>query len=199
MTYLAILVALQAAWAWAYRGGSDGFGLPDLPVMNRFVDMLLTPLFVCGSLALVADATLYEYAALGLGGLLMLGAQADGWGRQMDLGDNDKPDNETGYRLRDLFFKSKSSFGRDLTGLFMRMAQFIPSAVAMWFFDPLAAIIPGFLAFGTPLVWVFEHFALKRFGSRFVPWNPTQPVAWAEWIIGAINAILTILVVMVIS
>ena len=81
-----------------------------------------------------------------------MAAQADGWGNQMDLGSNDKPDTETGYRIR------------DLTGLFMRMAQFIPATICFYAVAPLAAVIPGFLVVGAPLVWVAEHVWIK--GTR---------------------------------
>lgn len=193
MIYLAILVALQASWAWAYRGGSTGLPIP----YTRWASLMATPVFVCGALALSAPETtgLYEWGALVLGGILMFSAQADGWGRQMDLGDNDKPDNETGYQIRDLIFESKSSFSRDLVGLYMRMFQFSPVIGAFWFFDPLSIIIPLFLVLGAPLVWVAEHVWLKPLGPKSVPWNDQQPVAWVEWGIGTIVAALTVVVV----
>lgn len=195
MTYLAILVALQAAWAWAYRGGSSGLPIP----YTRWASLLATPVFVCGALALTAPASsgVYEWIALALGGLLMFAAQADGWGRQMDLGDNTKPDNETGSWLRDLLWDRKSSFPRDLVGLFMRMFQFVPAVAAFWFFDPLSALVPAFLVIGAPLVWVAEHLWIKGtpLAAVKLPWAD-KTVAWVEWGIGAVVALLTIGVIL---
>lgn len=193
-TTLAVLLGLLPIFTWLYRGGSTGLAVP----YTRWASLLATPLVICGALALAAPqgTGVYEWGALVLSGVFMFAAQADGWGRQFDLGRNDKPDDETLYWVRDWFFKEKSSFARDLTGLFMRMAQFIPSAVAMWFFDPLAAIIPAFLVVGAPLVWVAEHKWLYPLGRRTVPWNDQQGVAWAEWGIGIGLAVTTIVAVL---
>lgn len=195
MTFLALVLAAQLVWTWAYRGGSSGFPIP----YSRWASLLITPAIIAAALvAAPGDAGFYEYAALGLGVLLMFGAQADGWGNQMDLGSNDKPDTETGHKIRDLFFKAKSSFARDLVGLYMRMAQFIPATVAFYVFDPLSAIIPGFLVVGAPLVWVAEHVLIKgtRLQSVTLPWEKGSPVAWVEWAIGVILAILTTVVIL---
>ena len=200
MTLLAIFIAVQCTWTWAYRGGSDGFGIPDLKWGNRLLDVLLTPLAAFGALALAHPPVGclewgYWLAAVATFAL----ASADGWGRQMDLGANDKPDDETGHRIRDLIFKSKSSFTRDLTGLFMRFAKYLPCALpaALWW-GPGAAI-PLFMFVGVPLLWVLEHkhFRTAYFDSVHLPWAEGQRVAYVEWAVGGSLAALTVLLILV--
>lgn len=207
-TALACFIALFAIFGWVYRGGSTGLPVP----YTRFASLLATPLAIFGALALINPPVWHldfaepywnpalwpqwTYWALALA--LFTAAQADGWGRQMDLGANDKPDNETGYRIRDLFFKSKSSFARDLTGLFMRFTQFSACAVAAYFWWAPAAIIPASLMVAAPLIWVAEHkwFRTPEFDRITVPWNPEQRVAYVEWGIGLYIALVTILIVL---
>lgn len=189
MTFIAILIAVNLCWAWAYRGGSSGLPIP----YSRWFSLAITPALIGAALAAVNDYSALELVALGAGMGIIALAQADGWGRQMDLGDNDKPDNETGWQIRDQFFESKSSFARDLTGLFMRCAQFLPAAIPLGYVDLRLVSIPVALFIGLPAIWVFEHVAIKdtKLAEWTLPWNRTKRVAWVEWLAGVMLSILT--------
>lgn len=172
------ILALLCIPAWLYRGGS----LPTQQAWpatanRRILTLAATPLAIY--ITFMAAAPLWWTTA----GLLIAGAaafgaaQADGWGRQMDLGSNNKPDDETGYLIRDLIFAEKSSFARDLTGLYMRMAQFIPAAIIWSIADPWFALPALFMVVFAPLVWVAEHVWIK-------PTPLFGKAAWTELAIG---------------
>ena len=192
MTILAVFIALQLSWAWAYRGGSLPFSVP-FPFNKRPVELLSTPLFIAVSLALViTPASPWDYAWLAAGVAAFMGAESVGWGRQMDLGKNDKPDNEWGWQIRDLFFKEKSSFRRDLTGLFMRMSIFMIVTPFWWQFSPLAAIaIPVSLFLGGPAIWVAEDVFWWRKNPNVGP-----PFAIVEYGIGIMLSVVTVAIIL---
>jgi hypothetical protein len=211
VTALAIIIALQCCWTWAYRGGSDGFGIPDLPVLNRLVDVLLTPLMIFGAINIMVPVTSWSPLTwwggesghvldLFLAIALFAAASTDGWGRQMDMTSAGKPDDETGYKMRDLLFDAKSSFLRDLVGLVMRFAQFAGSALAAYFFWAPAAIIPASMIIVVPALWVVERFWFRgpNKPSFRLPWlKDGQYMAWVEWFVGCYLAAATITVILV--
>lgn len=188
MTILASLVALLAIWSWPWRGGSVW---PKAEFSgNRFVTLLATPLIVGLALAIgigVEDG--YDAVLLALAVLLLTACSADGWGRQMDLGRDSKPDDERWYEIRDKLFKEKSSFWRDLTGLYMRFAQFKIVIVPLAFYDLKTVIVPIAVFCLAPLAWVIEFFVWYRRGKV-----PSVPAA--ELMVGGIFAGATILAVL---
>lgn len=162
---------------WIYRGGSLHWDwLPSLP---RFFDLLATPLFISVSVAAsLWPLTLYQWIALVAGMLVFTGAQAPGWGRQMDLGRDAGRDDEWGWQIRDWIFGKeepildeagnhkidwkgrkmhKGSYARDLTGLYMRFVWFLFAAPAWYFVDPLIVLIPVLVFLGSPLIWALEY------------------------------------------
>ena len=187
-TYLASLAALTLTVTWAIRGGSFKPWKP-----RRWLALLVTPMALIVSLGLHSTADtndlmviLWNMGFVTLGSAAFLAAQVMGWGRQMDLGRNDRPDDELFYQVRDWFFESKSSFGRDLMGLYMRFAQFIVPG-AIWFLvDPWYFIIGWAMFLFAPLWWVVEY---------VVWWNKgKQPgFAFVEYVIGGMLAV-TVLV-----
>jgi hypothetical protein len=118
----------------------------------------------------------------------LFGAQADGWGRQMDLGKNDKPDNETGYQIRNLLFERKSSFTRDLVGLYMRFAQFLVPAICFYFVNPWFILPCLTLALVTPMLWVLED---QMYYSK----SKAPVFAFVEVLTGAMLCITTLLAI----
>ena len=124
----------------------------------------MTSAFVLTSM----PTTWYVWLPMILGFVTLFGAQADGWGRQMDLGRNDNPDNETGHKIRDLLWERKSSFARDL---------------APWFALPCVA-----LALATPMLWVLEH---KMYYSK----DRVPAFAFVEFLTGAMLSVTTLLAI----
>lgn len=185
MKLLPLLLSLPLCITWAYRGGSlykqQQWGWLG---NTRWVTLLATPLFmtlafatsILGNLSVLS---LENIVGLVLGFILFFGAQADGWGRQMDLGKNDKPDDETGYKLRDLIWKKKSSFSRDLAGLYMRFAQFLAPALCFGYVKPIFSLSCISLFLLAPLCWVIEH---KIYYSK----NQVPPFPFVEILIGCI-------------
>ena len=156
---LTTILSLNLIWAWVYRGGSmfkqQSWGWIG---RKRWLALLAVPLVMVSAFALaVPSLELSVILGLLFGFIALFGAQADGWGRQMDLGRNDNPDNETGHRLRDLLWKRKSSFTRDLVGLYMRFGQFLIPALCFYFANPWFALPCVALFAVGPLCWVVEH------------------------------------------
>ena len=149
-----VIVASPLLILWSWRGGSLGW--KNVPSFPHIIDRALTPIFITLTLlfGLNFPLDIYELGLLLGGAIAFLWGEIPGWGRQMDLGKNDKPDNEWGSKIRDLFFKSKSSFARDLVGLYMRMAWFIIPAVIWGLLHPIIALLPLSLVFLGPLIWV---------------------------------------------
>lgn len=217
---LIILSSLVLCVSWIHRGGSLHWGIPS----TRFTRLLVTPLFI----SLAVGAALWpdlrwweEYAYLILGLLLFAGAQAPGFGRQFDLGQDTGRDDEWGWQIRDMIFGKeppildkngvqkidwkgrpmhKGSYARDLTGLYMRFTWFILPAIAWFFVNPLVAIIPIVVWIGSPLVWVAEHKIFKDYvyGSpeRETAIKKKTPIgsSWVEFYISIMIAIITLLV-----
>lgn len=180
---MSALIALLCVPAWLIRGGS----LPGFWWMPRWATLLVTPASIVAALVVGRPSgEWWQWAALAGFAVAFFGAQADGWGRQMDLGSDAKRDDETGYRLRDLIWESGSSFSRDLTGLYMRMAQFAPAAALAWCWSPWAALVPLSLVLFAPLVWVAEHLWIEG-----TPLEGRAP--WVEMAIGAMLAAATAL------
>lgn len=188
-----LLISTGLIWSWAYRGGSLGVKFLDY----RWFLLLTTPLFVClpflstvglPDVWFQADLSELEpFHFLILTFAFFYAAQADGFGRNMDLGDDPKPDNETLYWVRDWFFKEKSSFNRDLTGLFMRFGlQFLPATIAGFYATPGLGFACLFMMFGPPLIWVAEKKFIKgtKLWGKKLPWSDEQEIAWVEWSIG---------------
>ena len=182
MELLILLLSLPLCITWAYRGGSlykqQQWGWLG---NTRWLTLLATPLFITVTYTVSMSESLTTGNIIGLlfGFISFFGAQADGWGRQMDLGRDSKPDNETGYKLRDLIWEKKSSFSRDLAGLYMRFAQFLVPAVCFgyvnfWFSIPCVTL---FLL--APLCWVIED---KIYYSK----NQVPPFAVVEFTTGCI-------------
>jgi|TARA_R110000772_G_scaffold198835_1_gene309507 hypothetical protein len=187
---LTTILSLNLVWAWAYRGGSlykqQSWGCLG---KTRWLCLLAVPLFMVSAFALSMPAAVWtDWAVLALGFVTLFGAQADGWGRQMDLGKNDKPDNETGYQIRNLIFKSTSSFTRDLVGLYMRFAQFLIPAVCFYFVNPWFILPCVALATVTPMLWVLED---KMYYGK----NNAPVFAFVEFLTGAMLCAATLLAV----
>ena len=110
-----------------------------------------------------------------------------GWGRQMDLGKNDKPDDEMGWQIRDIFFTEKSSYWRDLTGLYMRMSLFLIPAIA-WGYVELWMTLPCIVLFlCSPIIWVLEDKWFYKKGINPVdvaPFGGKIGHSWTEFYIG---------------
>lgn len=156
------ITAIPLLFLWSWRGGSLNWKekWPKLvPSFPQIIDRALTPAFIVFTLlfGLGFGLLFQQWIALFIGFCLFLWGTIPGWGNQMDLGKNDKPDTEWGHSIRDMFFKSKSSFSRDLVGLYMRMAWFYLPAIAWWFVNPIISLIPLSLAIIGPLIWVAEH------------------------------------------
>lgn len=180
---MSTLIALLCVPAWLIRGGS----LPGFRWMPRWATLAVTPVVIAAALAIDRPSSAWwQWLALALFVVAFFAAQAGGWGRQMDLGSDDKPDDETGHRIRDLIWESQSSFSRDLVGLYMRMAQFLGAAIAVWFWSPLAIVVPLSLVIAAPLVWVAEHVWIK-------PTAWFGRAAWVEMTIGAMLSVTTML------
>mgnify|MGYP003636721383 CR=1 FL=1 len=185
---LVTLLSLNLIWAWAYRGGSlfkqQSWGWLG---KTRWLCLLATPLFMVLAFALAVPSLDWPLWLFLMGGFVsFFGAQADGWGRQMDLGKNDRPDDETGHELRSLIWKKKSSFARDLTGLYMRFAQFLLPALCFYFVNPWFILPSVSLFLVAPLCWVVEHKVYYSKGT--VPGFP-----FVELLIGGMLAATTIL------
>jgi hypothetical protein len=108
-TILIALFSIPLLVLWSYRGGSLGWNwMPRLP---RIGNMASTPLFICLCLLIALGIpTLFQALMMVLGFAAFVWAQVPGWGRQMDLGKNDKPDDEWGHTIRDWFFVEQSSY-----------------------------------------------------------------------------------------
>ena len=187
---LSTLLSFNLIWSWAYRGGSlykqQSWGRLG---KTRWLTLLATPLFMTAAFALsMSSHNWIQSIVLFVGFLTFFGAQADGWGRQMDLGKNDKPDDETGYRFRDLLFKRKSSFARDLVGLYMRFAQFLIPALWFYFVNPWFILPCVALATVTPLMWVLED-------RLFYQQNKVPTFAFVEFAVGGMLCATTLLAV----
>ena len=187
---IATFLSLNLIWSWAYRGGSlykqQSWG--RLGTM-RWLTLLAVPLFMVAAFTLSAPSLGWSSClALVLGFVTLFGAQADGWGRQMDLGKNDKPDNETGYQIRNLFFERKSSFTRDLVGLYMRFAQFLVPAICFYFVNPWFILPCLTLALVTPMLWVLED---QMYYSK----SKAPVFAFVEVLTGAMLCITTLLAI----
>ena len=159
--YLSLLLALPLLVTWSYRGGSiPGQQSWGFLGKSRPLTLLGTPLFLMLSMTTVICTTQtlnnIHIGCILLGFLLFFGAQTMGWGRQMDLGKNDRPDDEMGWQIRDIFFTEKSSYWRDLTGLYMRMSLFLIPAIA-WGYVELWMTLPCIVLFlCSPIIWVLE-------------------------------------------
>jgi hypothetical protein len=186
-TILIALFSIPLLVLWSYRGGSLGWNwMPRLP---RIGDMASTPLFICLCLLIALGIpTLFQALMMVLGFAAFVWAQVPGWGRQMDLGKNDKPDDEWGHTIRDWFFVEQSSYKRDLVGLYMRMAWFFIPAFFWFFVHPLAAIIPLSVALLGPQIWVLED---KIFWKKNK--LPVSPIghSWVEFYFGVMIALFT--------
>ena len=182
---LALFFAAQLIWTWSFRGGS----MPEWWSYNsRRIERLLATT-VALALALLCAFGPEKWYFLLLGAVLFLAAQTPGWGRQMDLGRTHKPDDEWGARIRDLFFEEKSSYRRDLVGLYMRMSYFLPSAIALYFYHSWAAVIPIVLWIGSVQIWVLEY---KKFWAKdLIPPKPFGFHSWTEWWIGILLFVTT--------
>ena len=106
----------------------------------------------------------------------------------MDLGRNDNPDNETGHKLRDLLWERKSSFARDLAGLYMRFAQFLVPALCFYLVNPWFALPCVALALATPMLWVLEH---QMYYSK----DRVPAFAFVEFLTGAMLSVTTLLAI----
>jgi hypothetical protein len=189
MSMITILLILPITISWAYRGGS----LPKQQEWGwvgktRWLTLLATPLFTCGALWTAAPEpfSLGTIGLMALSFVLFFAAQADGWGRQMDLGKDPKPDDETGHGLRDLIWEEKSGFLRDLTGLYMRFSQFLGSAFALTFISPWATLPSVSLWLLAPIAWVIEDKIWYQKELR-------PPFPFVEYSIGALIAVTTAL------
>jgi hypothetical protein len=186
-----VIVALPLLILWSWRGGSLGW--KNVPSFPHIIDRALTPIFITLTLlfGLNFPLDIYELGLLLGGAVAFLWGEIPGWGRQMDLGKNDKPDDEWGSKIRDLFFKSKSSFARDLVGLYMRMAWFIIPAVIWGLLHPIIALLPLSLVFLGPLIWVSEH---KLFWAKGkLPKGPFGE-SWVEDVFGIMIFIFTVFI-----
>ncbi len=205
---IAVFFALLTAPAWPYRGGSVLKWLPKW-LRARPIPQIATPLFI--GLAFLASAPFDVVTSflIGAGAVAFVLASFDGWGRQMDLGRDGKPDDETGSGFRQWFFEKiynvfgdtpitpgsiwhdilvrKSHFWRDLLGLYMRFAQYAGAAI-IWGFAGWAFAVPAIFMVGlAPLAWVIEHHLYHSKG-RYLGW------AFSEWVTGSALAVLTLLV-----
>lgn len=195
---LATFFALTLIVTWPIRGGSFPLWKP-----RRWLALLVTPIMLSVIFSLHHIATfewregeeqwsifLMGLLYINIGSALFLAAQVMGWGRQMDLGRNDRPDDELFYQVRDLFFKEKSSFWRDLTGLYMRFFQFTLASLIWLMVEGYYVILGIAMSLFTPLLWVLEH---KLWWSRGV-----QPgFAFVEYAVGLMMAIVTICIIWV--
>ena len=190
--YLSLLLALPLLLTWSYRGGSiPGQQSWGFLGKSRPLTLLGTPLFLMLSMTTVICTTQtlnnIDIGCILLGFLLFFGAQTMGWGRQMDLGKNDRPDDEMGWQIRDMFFTEKSSYWRDLTGLYMRMSLFLIPAIA-WGYVEMWMTLPCIVLFlCSPIIWVLED---KWFYKKGI--NPVDVAtfggkighSWTEFYIG---------------
>lgn len=190
--YLSLLLALPLLVTWSYRGGSiPGQQSWGFLGKSRPLTLLGTPLFLMLSMTTVICTTQtlnnIDIGCILLGFLLFFGAQTMGWGRQMDLGKNDKPDDEMGWQIRDIFFTEKSSYWRDLTGLYMRMSLFLIPAIA-WGYVELWMTLPCIVLFlCSPIIWVLEDKWFYKKGINPVdvaPFGGKLGHSWTEFYIG---------------
>ena len=190
--YLSLLLALPLLVTWSYRGGSiPGQQSWGFLGKSRPLTLLGTPLFLMLSMTTVICTTQtlnnIDIGCILLGFLLFFGAQTMGWGRQMDLGKNDKPDDEMGWQIRDIFFTEKSSYWRDLTGLYMRMSLFLIPAIA-WGYVELWMTLPCIVLFlCSPIIWVLEDKWFYKKGINPVdvaPFGGKVGHSWTEFYIG---------------
>lgn len=186
-----LITAFPLLFLWSWRGGSLNWNwAPSFP---HIVDRALTPLFIVLTLLFGLGILMspLQWAALAAGFALFLWGTIPGWGRQMDLGKNDKPDNEWGSSIRNWFFKTKSSFTRDLVGLYMRMSWFYLPAIAWFFVTPLIVFIPLSLAILGPIIWVAEH---KLFwGKNKIP-RGFFGDSWVEDVFGIMIFTITVII-----
>jgi len=188
-TILAFTACLPLTVSWSLRGGSFKPWKP-----GRAISLAVTPLFLVLTLCFATLTFPLNLTTLGLivlAGVIFAAAQTPGPGRQMDLGRNSRPDDEWGWQIRDLFFKSKSSFGRDLMGMFMRYAWFLPVAVPLYFISPWLSLIGVYMFIVPPCFQVVEH---------YVYWmrNKFPTYAFTEYCVGIGLAVVTAILIMVI-
>ena len=197
---LSLLLALPLLVTWSYRGGSipnqQSWGFLG---KSRLLTLLGTPLFLTLSMMSVVCVTqtlsFIETWSSVFGFLLFFGAQTMGWGRQMDLGRNDRPDDEMGWQIRDIFFEEKSSFWRDYTGLYMRKSLFLLPAIAWGIVNPWMILPCLFLFLFSPLIWVLEH---KWYYEKNInpmdkaPFGGKLGHSWVEFYIGLMLLISTV-------
>ena len=188
-TLLAFTACLPLTVTWAIRGGSFKPWKP-----GRAISLALTPLFLVLTLffaTLVWPLNLTTLALLTIAGIMFAAAQTPGWGRQMDLGRNTNPDDEWGYQIRDKLFDSKSSYARDLTGLFMRFSMFLTVSIPLYFVSPWLSIIGVYMWVAPPLFWVVEH-------ALYWAKNRAPTYAFVEYAVGIGLAVVTAVLVGVI-
>ena len=194
---LSLLLALPLLVTWSYRGGSiPGQQSWGFLGKSRPLTLLGTPLFLTLSMSMVLyNLNLYSIILLLVGSVMFFGAQTMGWGRQMDLGKNDRPDDEMGWQIRDVFFKEKSSYWRDLTGLYMRMALFLIPGAVWYFINPWMALPCISLFLLSPVVWVLEDKWYYKKGINPVdvaPFGGKIGHSWTEFYIGVILVVSTV-------
>lgn len=181
---IASIAASTLSVTWAIRGGSCKPWKP-----RRWLALLVTPAALIVSLGLHStaeakslDDIIWNMGGVILGAVLFFAAQVMGWGRQMDLGRNDRPDDELFYQVRDWFFKEKSSYHRDLVGLYMRFAQFLVPGLVWYVVNPWYFTIGLAMFLFAPFWWVYEY---KKWWAR-----GSQPgYAFVEYAIGAMLAV----------
>lgn len=181
-------LSLLYPFFWAFRGGS--LGNTETP---RWLNLLVTPIaFLVQAICVLigtGEVTLFSLYLLALAAALFVFAETPGWGRQFDLGRDDKPDDELFHKLRDIIWgDEKSSFGRDLTGLAMRFALFLLPVIPLSLSSIPMMVIPfvllAFVGYGG---YVLEHFLIYQKGK-----TPTKP--YAEYFSGAVFGLGTLLV-----
>jgi len=201
---LSLLLALPLLVTWSYRGGSiPGQQSWGFLGKSRPLCLLGTPLFLTWSMWMMLDgldfdsySSTFDMVYLVSGFVLFFGAQTMGWGRQMDLGKNDRPDDEMGWKIRDLIFKEKSSFWRDLTGLYMRMSLFLVPGVVWYVVNPWFMLPCLALFLLAPMLWVLEDRLFYKKGINPVdvaPFGGKLGHSWVEFYIGLMLVISTII------
>lgn len=194
---LSLLLAVPLLVTWSYRGGSiPGQQSWGFLGKSRPLCLLGTPLFLTLSMSMVLyNLNLYSVILLLVGSVMFFGAQTMGWGRQMDLGKNERPDDEMGWQIRDVFFKEKSSYWRDLTGLYMRMGLFLVPAALWYFIDPWMVLPCLTLFLFSPVIWVLEDRWFYKKGINPVdvaPFGGKIGHSWVEFYIGVMLVVSTV-------
>ena len=170
MNYLTYVCAALMPAAWMFRGGSL-WGNANYPawLTVRPIEIAATPLLITAALLLHASTAIEMWAAIG-GGWFIAAASVDGWKNTTDLG-------------RDGDRTTKA----ELSILYLRLSQFIPASVPLYFYHPVAALIPASILIA-PLWWWLEK----------VIWfqrDKAPPFAVVEFMIGLMLGITTIITV----